>query len=183
MLRKPFRRGATRKRGRLAIVVIGALVACACGPTAPARVEAPADTAAGEVGFRLAGPNEIALIVPVHINGEGPLDFVLDTGATVTCVAATTAERLALPPRRGAVGVGVGIGGASRVGFVRVDSLRIGAARAFDMSACVLDLEHMGAFGPEIDGLVGLDFLQEFRVTLDFQRNILLLVQPDREPD
>jgi predicted aspartyl protease len=157
----------------LAFLALGA-----CNVAAPARVEAPADTAAGEVAFRLAGPNEAALLVPVHLNGEGPFDFVLDTGATMTCVSQQTAEELELPRQRGAVGVGVGIGGAGRVGFVRLDSLRLGAARALDMSACLLDLEHMAAFGTPIHGLLGLNFLRSFRVTLDFERNVLILVEP-----
>lgn len=167
--------------GRAAPFLI-ALATCAalgaCDVRRTIQVDAPADTLAGEVAFELAGPQEIALLVPVYLNGAGPLDFVLDTGATMTCVTTATAERLALPRRRGAVGVGVGVGGAGRIGFVAVDSLRLGQARATGLSACVLDLEHMATIGPAIDGLLGLDFLREFRVTLDFQRNVLILVEP-----
>ncbi len=149
-----------------------------CEMAAPARVAAPADTAAGEIPFRLAGPNEAALLVPVHINGEGPLDFVLDTGATLTCVGHQSAERLELPEQRGLPGFGVGIGGAGAVRLVQIDSLRIGQAQAFDIPACVLDLTQVGALGIEVHGLVGLNFLRSFRMTLDFERNVLLLVEP-----
>ncbi len=155
-----------------------AAVLPACEVGAPARVAAPADTAAGEIAFRLAGPNEAALLVPVFINGEGPLDFVLDTGATLTCVGQGTAERLELPERRGVGGYGVGIGGAGAVRLVRVDSLRVGAAEAFDLPACVLDLAQIRALGIEVHGLLGLNFLRSFRVTLDFGRSVLLLVEP-----
>jgi predicted aspartyl protease len=160
------------------LLLLSLLALGACNVTAPARVEAPADTAAGEVAFRFVGPGDAALVVPVYLNGEGPFDFVLDTGATVTCVSQQTAEQLELPRQRGAVGVGVGIGGAGRVSFVRLDSLRLGAARALDMSACLLDLEHMAAFGATIDGLLGLNFLRSFRMTLDFERDVLILVDP-----
>jgi predicted aspartyl protease len=155
-----------------------ALLCAACDVGAPARVEAPADTAAGEVAFRLAGPNEAALLVPVHINGQGPFDFVLDTGATLTCVAQSTAEELELPRQRGIGGIGVGIGGAERIHLVRIDSLRIGATHALDMNACVVDLAHVRVLGPTIRGLIGLNFLRSFRVTLDFQRNVLILTEP-----
>lgn len=58
-----------RARRRLwTLLLVG--LAAACQPTgAPARVEAPADSAAGEVPFDLAGPGGAALIVPVHLNG------------------------------------------------------------------------------------------------------------------
>ena len=50
----------------------------ACDTVAPARTQAPADSAAGELAFELKGPNEAALVVPVHINGRGPINFVLE---------------------------------------------------------------------------------------------------------
>ncbi|MBA4156001.1 MAG: clan AA aspartic protease [Gemmatimonadetes bacterium] len=160
----------------LLLIVAASLGGCEVG--APARVEAPADTVAGEIGFRMAGPNDAALLVPVHINGEGPFDFVLDTGATLTCVEQETAARLELPEQRGARGVGVGIGRAGRVNLVRVDSLRVGEARVAGMTACVLDLQQFAVLGTPIDGLLGLNFLQSFRMTLDFRRNVLLLTEP-----
>lgn len=120
--------------------------------------------------------------MPVYVNGEGPFDFVLDTGATLTCLEQTVAAELGVPRARGAVGVGAGVGSAGRMELVRVDSLRLGAAQAFEMTACVLDLQHMQAFGVAIDGLLGLNFLRSFRVTLDFEREILTLVDPAAAP-
>lgn len=145
---------------------------------APARVEVPADSAAGEIAFDLAGPGDAALMVPVFLNGEGPFDFVLDTGATLTCVDQAIATRLQLPAARGVVGVGAGVGGAGRMQILRLDSLRIGAARAGDLTVCALDLKHTGSIGLEIDGLLGLNFLRSFRVTLDFERKVLHLRAP-----
>lgn len=146
---------------------------------APARVEAPADSAAGEIPFELAGPGGAALIVPVYLNGQGPFDFVLDTGATITCVDQAIAQQLELPKARGVVGVGAGAAGAGQMQLVTLDSLRIGAAKAGRLSACALDLSHTGRVGLEIDGLLGLNFLRSFRVTLDFEREILLLQTAD----
>ena len=34
------------------------------------------------------------------------------------------------------------------------------------------------AIGPEVRGLLGLNFLRSFRVTLDFEREVLRLTQP-----
>lgn len=165
-------------RCRRALLFFGFATACQ-QVGAPARVELPADSAAGEIRFELAGPGGAALLVPVYVNGQGPFDFVLDTGATLTCVDQEIAQQLQLSPARGLVGVGAGAGGAGQMQLVTVDSLRIGAARAEDLTACALDLQHTATVGLELDGLLGLNFLRSFRVTLDFEREILLLQDPD----
>lgn len=64
---------------------------------APERVEvaeSAEDVDRGEAGvpIHLAGPGETALLVPVRINGQGLYDFVLDTGATLTCVDVALAD-------------------------------------------------------------------------------------------
>ena len=161
----------------LLTAALGAWLA-ACDPGAAARVQAPADSAAGEVAFELAGPGGAALIVPVYLNGEGPFDFVLDTGATYTCVDQALAARLGLRERRGQIAVGAGVGGAGRVRLVAVDSMRVGAASASGLTACVIDLQALRSIGSGAQGLVGLNFLKSFRVTLDFQRNVVALRVP-----
>lgn len=150
----------------------------ACVDAAPDRVEIAADSAAGEIAFELAGPGGAALLVPVHVNGEGPFQFVLDTGATVTCVDDALASRLALPDVRGVIGSAAGVGGQGGVRLVSVDSLRIGSVRAHELQACVIDLEHLAGMGLDLDGLIGLNVLKEFRVTIDFERRIVTLAQP-----
>jgi len=141
----------------------------------PARTTAPADRADGTVPLRFVGAQDAAMVVPVHINGEGPFDLVLDTGATFTCVTPELAERLRLPEERGAIGVGAGAHAAGRVGIVRFDSVRVGAATAVDMPGCVLDLSALQAAGTEVDGLLGLNFLRSFDVHLDFGRDVVAL--------
>lgn len=160
-----------------AILVAGLVAACEVGG-APATVDAPADAAAGEVELEFVGANDAALVVPVHINGEGPFRLVLDTGATYTCVTTELAARLDLPAQRGAVGFGAGVHGGGRVQLVRYDSVRIGNASAHDMGGCVLDLSSLEVVGTAVDGLVGLNFLRAFDVHLDFQRNIVTLSAP-----
>jgi predicted aspartyl protease len=140
---------------------------------------APADSAAGEVAIRLAGFNDAALLVPVHVNGEGPFDFVLDTGATLTCVDAALMDSLGLEPEAGRLGRGLDATSLGNVQLIRIDSLRVGAAQASDMGGCVLDLAHIQDAGLDVHGLLGLNFLREFTVRLDFQRQILHLTAHD----
>ena len=165
-------------RASLTVVWLSTL-AGACQPTGPSRVEAPADTAAGEIAFEMAGPTDAAILVPVTINGEGPFDFVLDTGATITCVDPVVADSLALPEREGTLGFGAGVGGSGRIEIVGIDSIRVGGVRAYDLTACVVDLGQMEMLGFDVHGLLGLNFLKPFRMTLDFERDVLLLESPN----
>lgn len=158
-------------------LLLGLLLGCQSSAS-PARVEAPPDSAAGEIAIAWAGPNEAALTIPVYINGAGPYDFVLDTGATLTCVDEGLATELSLPEPVGQIGMGAGVGSAGRLRLVTLDSLRVGGARAEDLPACAIDLGSAQQLGIDFDGLLGLNFLRSFRVVLDFQREILTLQQP-----
>ena len=156
-------------------IVIAAVCVVACQAPGPSRVEAPADSVAGSLEFTLAGPNDAAILVPVRLNGSGPYAFVLDTGATLTCLDEELADSLNLPSPTGAVGFGAGIGSTGSVRLVTIDSLQVGSARAFDLLGCVLDLEQFRALGLEAHGLLGLNVLKSFRVVLDFDRRVLIL--------
>ena len=161
-----------------------AAAVCAAATTAcmeagrPAAASAPADSAAGEVKLRVAGPGGSALAVPVYVNGRGPFELILDTGATFTCLDTALVRQLALPERPGIVGAAVGVSGTGRVKFVRVDSLRVGAARARELTACAMDMSALRPLGPEVHGLLGLNFLRSFHMTLDFERDVMSLTQP-----
>jgi predicted aspartyl protease len=149
-----------------------------CSVQVPTNPAPPANAAAGEVSFELAGPGGAALLVPIKINGQGPFNFVLDTGATFTCIDQKLAEELKLPEQRGQFGVGVTIEGEGNVKLVEVNSMEVGTATASGLSACVIDLQNMRALGVDVRGLVGLNFLKSFRVVIDFQRKILQLQKP-----
>ena len=160
-------------------ILLLSLLVLGCGVPSAVSPGTPSETAPGEVSFKLAGPNEAALIVPVKINGKGPYDFVLDTGATFTCVDRTLADELKLPDWSGPLGSVVITGDDGQMGFVKIDMLEVGAtAKASELVACKLDLSRMQPPGFEIKGLVGLNFLKSYRVTIDFERKSLLLDKP-----
>ncbi|HET6700228.1 MAG TPA: retropepsin-like aspartic protease [Gemmatimonadaceae bacterium] len=162
---------------KLAIAVFLAVLAGAgCEGALPGRVTVQADTAAGEVPLRVAGRGGAVLLVGVHINGAGPYNLVLDTGATFTCIDDRLARELALPRKTGAVGLGAGVGGSGRVALVQVDSIRVGSSTVTNLTACVLDLRHLRDLGAGgVNGLLGLNFLTSFHVTLDFEQRLMTL--------
>ncbi|HEY0379683.1 MAG TPA: retropepsin-like aspartic protease [Pyrinomonadaceae bacterium] len=160
----------------LAFVLSGSMLGCVLPGTR--EVGAPADASPGAVEFKMAGPNDAAIIVPVKINGRGPYDFVLDTGATFTCLDAGFADELKLPEWKGSFGtVVVGPGGGG-MKLLKVETLEVGNAKATGLAACSIDLNRMAPPGLGIKGLVGLNFLKSYRITIDFQKKFLKLEKP-----
>src|SRR5437879_4339996 len=86
------------------VVLLGSWSGCVI--PAPKDLGVPAGTVPGEVNFELAPPNDAAIIVPVKINGQGPYKFVLDTGATFTCIDQKLVDELKLPESGGQFGGG-----------------------------------------------------------------------------
>ncbi|HEX9953571.1 MAG TPA: retropepsin-like aspartic protease [Rubricoccaceae bacterium] len=145
----------------------------------PSRTSVPDDSAGHSVAFSLAGPGGVAVVVPVSVNGGPEVPFVLDTGATLTCIDTALADSLGLPRQPGVAGVGATISGAGSVGVVRADSFRVGAASAYDLPLCTVDLSALTRVGLEAEGLVGLNFLKAFRVGIDFEAERLTLERPE----
>jgi predicted aspartyl protease len=148
-----------------------------CAITAPKQFGEPAETTPGEVSFELAAPNDAAILVPVKINGQGPYKFVLDTGATFTCIDQKLVDQLKLPESHG-FGIGVITPIEGNVNLVTVDLFEVGQTKATDLKACTIDLQQMQKAGLQINGLVGLNFLKSFQLIIDFKKKILRLEKP-----
>jgi predicted aspartyl protease/Tfp pilus assembly protein PilF len=115
----------------------------------------------------------------VHLDGiEKPLNFIIDTGASVSVVS----ERLAaeedlssyVEPTRfriyGAAGV------AEDVKSVLLPRVMLGTFTREKISAAILDLEPVNeTAGFTQNGILGGNFLRHFRVSFDFQRALIRL--------
>lgn len=164
--------------GMAVVLLLSGCVETGVPDRADVEANAGQDGEAG-VAMRLAGPGGAALLVPVRVNGQGPYDFVLDTGATLTCVDSALADSLALPEARGQLGVGAGVQGTEgSMRLVVLDSIAVGSARAEGLTGCAIDLAQLQSLGLEVRGLLGLNFLSSFRVTLDFAADRLTLDDP-----
>lgn len=108
-------------------------------------------------------------MVHAIINGKTRALFLLDTGASYCVVAPSLARELALPPT-GSFATVLTANGAVRAPVVRLRSLELGGTHAFDVQAIVHD-----AVGPRIDGVLGLNFLNRYRYSVDAERRLLEL--------
>ena len=156
--------------GRCAVL----LSLVACGDAPPDKLEAPVVApGAHEVAFEFPPRGEGAVLVPVTVNGQGPFRFVLDTGATLTCVEPALARQLGIESSRAASAAGAA--GVAPLQLVRLDRVAVGGAAIDSLQGCVLDLAHLRAAGLPADGLLGLNYLRSFNLTLDFERRVLRL--------
>lgn len=138
-----------------------------------------AGTAPGSaIRFQLADARKPLVLVPARVNGEGPFRFALDTGASTTVVSRSLARELGIEGSRASVMVG---GGGRVAGlFGAKASLEVGAAASGNLDVIVGPfLEPLSeAVGVTLDGIVGYNFLRQYRVTLDYPGSILALENP-----
>lgn len=105
---------------------------------------------------------------PVMINGKGPFEFVVDTGANRTVVSTELAAELALP----AAGTAEvhGIAGIEPSAMALVERLAVGRIETPRLKTPLLTRDRLGA-----DGLLGVDVLRNRRLAMDFRRNTITI--------
>ena len=104
------------------------------------------------------------MTVPVTIQGQGPFNFLIDTGAQATVLSRALADRLMLHDRDTATLVGMA--SSRTVETTPIDDFNLGSRSFYIRQAPVVEGEHIG----DADGILGLDSLQNQRVLLDFAR-------------
>jgi len=114
--------------------------------------------------------NGSSVIVRVTFNGSLTANLALDTGATTTVVSRRIARNLGLA----ALGsrTMVGIGGNVIAPVARIESVRVGDAEVSNLTVSIHDFSP----DPRIEGLLGLNFLNQFEVSLDTRKRQLFLL-------
>jgi hypothetical protein len=143
----------------------------------PAKSRHTSSAKPGEVSVPvqvMTSQGETMVLVPVKINGHGPYEFVLDTGASSSTISRSLMRRLHLPRTGGTAHVR-GVTGDTVVPLVTVSRWTLGGQRLHGRSLPVLDLG--GDFGGgQVSGLLGSDELRRFgAVRLDYAHERLIL--------
>src|SRR5438309_1887057 len=148
------------------------------------------------VKFRLAGGAQPLILLPVHVNNRGPFDFILDTGAGTSLLSSELAKQLEIK----VIGSkeGQSAGGKFSVSLAKVDSLAVGETKLDDVDVGIVDLGQIGktggakidnlavivadffsvlsqAIGAKLDGIVGYNFLRDYKVVIDYPNELLSL--------
>ncbi|MGL6073325.1 MAG: PDZ domain-containing protein [Fimbriiglobus sp.] len=150
-----------------------ALLAPATLPDDPAKATSAEATKVQLVPYRLTDTKHI--MVRVKINGKGPFNLILDTGAPSVFLATKVAEKAGIS--------------TDRSGWAEVDSFEIeGGFKVKDAKTRVSDLfqlegmNGMGLAGVELHGVIGYNVLAKYRITYDFTADKLQFAPLDFKP-
>jgi len=138
--------------------------------TLPANADSP-DENTVRIGFRTV--NQFLIMVPVSINGAGPFNFLLDTGATNSDIDRGLADQLSLP------GVGEeevgGLQGTVRLSVVHAESISVAGRTVRDLNLNVLSKAN--GLPSKVSGILGEDFLGHFDLLIDNEHHVIQLQQ------
>jgi len=125
-------------------------------PGASAKPEAPS-------GATIRYTPGDKIIVDAKVNGSTSTKLLLDTGADRTLISPRVLVAAGASLTSGTVaGRLLGATGSTDIEAVVIDSLAVGEARVGKMFVVAHDIEQS-----DIDGLLGRDFLDQFKVTID----------------
>ena len=167
---------------------LAALIALACAAGLPAQAHTPTtlpidsiltpspdDAIEHAESLKIVEDPSQRLTLAVMINGRGPYDFLVDTGADRTVISRELAATLALPAGD-AVTVNE-ITGSDNVNTVVIDHLAIGDRVVDHVSAPALAAKDIGA-----DGMLGVDALHNMHVVMDFKAMRMSSAPSQAEP-
>lgn len=158
-----------------------ALAATALGGGVPVGEQAPPAPLPGAVSeegvvLGTAEDRWARMTVPVTIGDSGPYDFIVDTGAERTSIAEELARDLRL-----------GMGNRARlhsmtevsqIQTVLIPALEVGGRSVRAIHAPALQRRHIGA-----EGILGVDTLQSQRVSFDFLRGQMTVMNSHRREE
>ena len=141
----------------------------------PAVSEAPPEEGAN---FTLGYDPDFThrMTVPVSIGGEGPYRFIVDTGAERTVISEDLADELDL--QFGGMARVHSMTEVSEIRTVHIPALEVGGKKVKDIRAPALERRNLGAAG-----MLGVDSLQNQRVSFDFLREEMRVVPSRRREE
>lgn len=155
------------------ILQLGLLLAVvALAPANPGQ-----DAAVGssyQIPYRRTDTNHF--LVRVRVNGKGPFNFLVDSGAPALYIATETAQKIGLKPGKDDF-------------WTSVDQLDFeGGARLTRLKARIEDpfqlvgMNALGLPGASIDGILGFTILARFRLEIDPTKDRMTWTRIDYEP-
>jgi membrane-associated protease RseP (regulator of RpoE activity) len=157
------------------------LALIALAPAAPGDRDDPKATDASPVGASFKVPYHLTqtnhFLVRVRINGKGPFNFLIDTGAPALYVGTEAAKTVGLKPID------------KNDYWNEVDRLDIeGGATLIDLKGRVEDpfqlvgMNALGLPGASIDGILGFTVLARFRIEIDPTKDHMIWTRLDYNP-
>ena len=143
----------------------------------PPKADKPADKPKAETKFEV--PYRLTDTKHVHVraklNGKGPFNFILDTGAPAVFVTKAVAKKVGLEEDKK--------GWGTFDSFVLEGGLKVEKAQGRVEDLFQLEgMNGLGLAGVELHGVIGYNMLAKFRITYDFTAEKLTFVPLDFDP-
>ena len=177
---KPMTQIAWRLVSMLAVAALALTLTVALSPDSKGDAEPPAPAHDPQIGqsfqvpYRLTDTNHF--LVRARINGKGPFNFLVDSGAPALFIATETAKKIGLKP-------------APDEFWTPVDRLDLeGGSRLTGLKARVEDpfqlvgMNALGLPGASIDGILGFTILARFRLEIDLTKDRMTWTRLDHDP-
>jgi hypothetical protein len=115
------------------------------------------------------------VMVRIKINGKGPFNLIMDTGAPALFLATEAAKKAGLKP--------------DDDGWAKIDKLELEGGVVVEKAKCVVEdpfqlkgMNSMGLAGVELHGMIGFNVLAKYKIQYDFTSDKLLLTPLKYEP-
>lgn len=123
------------------------------------------------------------IILPVSVNGGEAATFAVDTGASMNVINSRYADEIDLDLSNSGSFVAHGAHKNSTVRPTTLESIKVGPLFFGDVDAVVMDLSHVERPNSKMDGILGVPFLQQYDVRIDFEQRVLELAPPSGKQD
>ena len=113
------------------------------------------------------------MLVPLEVNGKFRGNFIVDTGAVTTVLSHSTAALLGVKPDTPGARIELGVAGVGGVEGVvlRVPSVTLKTPKNSDTFAQLVSIdmkEISKMIGTEVSGILGFDFLENYKLVIDY---------------
>jgi hypothetical protein len=142
---------------------------------APLRADEPAKSPpkSFQVPYRLTKPKHI--LVRAKINGKGPFNFIVDTGAPALFVAVPVAKKIGVKPDKNDWGTFDRFEIEGGVVLTKVKA-------RIETPPQVEGMNALGLAGVELHGMIGYEILSRYRLEIDFTRDKMVWTPLDYKP-
>jgi predicted aspartyl protease/Tfp pilus assembly protein PilF len=139
---------------------------------------------------RVEGPKTATLPIELHnsrpfvqvrLGEREPLNFVVDTGASITVLSEKVAKLLGISPlAKGGRARAVGGGGTFPIVYGLLGSIELASIKVHNVPIYIREFHHLKTEDKDAiqaDGFLGLSVLSNFRLTLDYGQREMVLEQ------
>ena len=116
------------------------------------------------------------IMVEASVNGRGPFDFAVDTGASISVLLEETAQQADLPQDSAGSVLIHGMVASGRYPTAQIETLAVGGANWGDARTVVLPGGTRATSG--LDGILGNDFLSRYAVGYSVEERVIRLYPP-----